>query len=138
MASIRKEIPVSASAAKVWDALRDFGSVHKRVAPGFVTDLRLEEGARIITFANGSVARELLVDADDERMRLVYAIPNARFMTYSASVEVLGEGAEHCRVVWTVDMLPNELAGYISGQMDEAVKVMREALARDTAEAASG
>jgi hypothetical protein len=30
--------------------------------------------ARIVTFANGTVARELLVDCDDARRRLVYAV----------------------------------------------------------------
>lgn len=138
MASIRKEIPVAASAAQVWDALRDFGAVHRRVAPGFVTALRLEEGARIVTFANGSMGRELLVDADDERMRLVYAITDTRLVAHSASVQVFDEGAEHCSVVWITDMLPNDLAAYVSSQMDEGVKVMRKTLARDAAEVADG
>jgi hypothetical protein len=138
MASIRKEFFVAASAAHVWDALRDFGAVHRRVAPGFVTDLRLEEGARIVTFANGNVARELLVDADDERMRLVYAIIATRFVAHSASVQAFAEDADRCRVVWITDMLPNELTGYVSGQMDAAVKIMRETLARDTAEVVGG
>jgi hypothetical protein len=133
MASIRKEIPVDAGATHVWEALRDFGAVHRRVAPGFVTDLRLEDGARIVTFANGNVARELLVDADDERMRLVYAIVGSRFTAYSASVQVFAEGGDRCHVVWIIDMLPNELAGYVGGQMGEAVKVMRETLARSSA-----
>jgi hypothetical protein len=34
----------------------------------------LEEGARIVTFANGFVARELIVDIDDENRRLAYAV----------------------------------------------------------------
>ena len=136
MASHRREIAVAASAAQVWDALRDFGAVHRRVAPGFVTDLRLDEdGARIITFANGSVARELLVDADDDRMRLVYAIPGQRFTTYSASVQVFAEDAGRCRVVWVVDLLPNELAPYVSGQMDIAAPIMRETLRQVPADA---
>ena len=47
MATIHKEISIEASADHVWDALRDFGAVHERVAPGFVVATRLEAGARI-------------------------------------------------------------------------------------------
>ena len=110
MASIRRTVLIDASAEQVWDALRDFDNVHKRVVPGFVTGLRLEEGARIVTFANGSVARELLVDSDDGERRLVYAIVDGRPTTYSASVQVFDEGESKSRVVWIVDLLPNELA----------------------------
>ncbi len=38
MASIRREISIAADPAEVWDAIRDVGAVHRRVAPGFVTD----------------------------------------------------------------------------------------------------
>ena len=65
MASIHKEIIIDASPDHVWDALRDFGALHTRLVPGFVTDTRLDGDARIVTFANGTVAREILVDCDD-------------------------------------------------------------------------
>lgn len=59
MASIHNDIPLNASARDVWDAVRDFGSLHERLAPGFVTACALDGDARIVTFANGSVAREI-------------------------------------------------------------------------------
>src|ERR1700730_8115031 len=40
MASIHKDIPIDAHPDHVWDAVRDFGAVHTRLAPGFVTDAR--------------------------------------------------------------------------------------------------
>jgi len=129
MASIKKEITVKAAPEQVWDAIRDFGAVHERVVPGFVTALRLDGEARIVTFSNGSVARELLVDADDEARRLVYAIVGGKLTAHSASIQVFAEGDAECRVVWTADLLPNELAGYVGAQMDEGAKVMREVLA---------
>ena len=58
MASIRKEISTSATPEQVWDALRDVGALHTRLVPGFVTDTRMEPGARIVTFGNGKVVRE--------------------------------------------------------------------------------
>jgi hypothetical protein len=46
MASIRKEIIVDRNAAHCWEALRDVGALHTRLVPGFVTDTKLEPGAR--------------------------------------------------------------------------------------------
>src|ERR1700722_138350 len=91
MASIHKDIPTAAPPDRVWAAVRDFGAVH-RLAPGFVVDTKLEDGARIVTFANGSVAREVLVDCDEARRRLVYAIVHERVAHYSASVQVFDAG----------------------------------------------
>jgi hypothetical protein len=56
----------------VWEAVRDVGAVHTRLAPGFVVDTRLEADTRVVTFANGLVARELIVDIDDDARRLVF------------------------------------------------------------------
>ena len=55
MASIIKQILIDAPAADVWDAVADFGAVHRRFAPGFVTDVELIPGARMVTFADGMV-----------------------------------------------------------------------------------
>src|ERR1035441_9532059 len=82
MASIHKDIPIDAEPEQVWAAVRDFGAVHRRLAPGFVLDARLDGDARIVTFANGTVARELLVDCDDARRRLVYAVISERVKHY--------------------------------------------------------
>ena len=65
MASIQKDIIIDANPGDVWDALRDFGALHTRLVPDFVTDTKLDGDARIVTFANGTVAREILVDCDD-------------------------------------------------------------------------
>ena len=63
MASLHRDIPIDAHPDHVWAAVRDFGAV-ARLAPGFVIDARLDGDARIVTFANGNVARELLVDGN--------------------------------------------------------------------------
>ena len=118
MASIHKDISIDAAPADVWDAVRDFGAVHTRLAPGFVTDARLDGDARIVTFANGNVAREVLVDCDDKRRRLVYAIANERVTHYSASVQIMADGEGCCRMTWIVDVLPNAIAPYIDAQME--------------------
>ena len=127
MASIHNDVPLNVPATRVWDAVRDFGALPERLAPGFVTACTLDGDARIVTFANGSVAREVLVDCDETRQRLVYAINNERLKHYSASVQVIAEGDARCRLVWTIDMLPNELAAYVEGQTKEAVHAIHKA-----------
>src|SRR5512140_3334978 len=106
MASIHKDIPIDASPGDVWAAVRDFGAVHTRLAPGFVLDARLDGAARIVTFANGNVARELLVDCDEVRRRLVYAVISERMKQHSASVQVFADGEARSRLIWIVDVLP--------------------------------
>ena len=110
MASIHKDIPLNAPAHEVWEAVRDFGALHTRLVPGFVLEARLDGDARIVTFANGTVARELLVDCDDARRRLVYAVISERVMQHSASVLVIADGEARCRLLWTVDVLPHDIA----------------------------
>jgi hypothetical protein len=133
MASIHKDIPIQAPAHEVWDAVRDFGALHTRLVPGFVLDTKLDGEARVVTFASGTVARELLIDCDDARRRLAYAIVSERMKHYSASVQVTADGDARSRVLWTVDVLPHEMAPYISGQMDQGVFAMQKALGRAAA-----
>jgi hypothetical protein len=128
MASIHKDIPIDAHPDEVWAAVRDFGAVHKRLVPGFVLDAHLDGDARIVTFANGTVARELLVDCDDGRRRLVYAVVSERVKQHSASVEVLADDDARTRLIWIVDVLPDEIAAYIEAQMDQAALAMQAAL----------
>jgi hypothetical protein len=133
MASIHKDILIDASPGHVWDAVRDFGAVHTRLAPGFVTDARLEGDTRIVTFANGTVAREQLVDCDEARRRLVYAIASERVSHYSASVQVTADGDTRSRLIWIVDVLPNEIAPYIDAQMNQGALAVQKALGRSAA-----
>src|SRR5881398_2611625 len=113
MASIRKEILVDARPEDVWDVLRDVGALHTRLVPGFVVDTRLEEGARIVTFGDGLVARELIVDIDDEARRLVWAVVGGPFTHHNASAQVFPDGERRTRFVWIADLLPEEIAGNI-------------------------
>jgi len=133
MASIQKNILIDAPAADVWDAVRDFGALHTRLAPGFVLDTKLDGDARIVTFSNGTVARELLVDCDDAKRRLAYAVISERLTQHSASIQIIADGDHRCRMIWITDVLPHEIAPYISGQMDQAALAMQDALSRVTA-----
>jgi carbon monoxide dehydrogenase subunit G len=133
MASIQKDIIIDARPEDVWDALRDFGALHTRLVPGFVLDTKLDGDARIVTFANGTVAREVLVDCDNKKRRLVYAIKSERLTQHSASAQVFAESEGRSRVVWTADVLPHEIAPYMDAQMDLGAAAMQKALGRNAA-----
>jgi carbon monoxide dehydrogenase subunit G len=130
MASIRKEMLVGADPQSIWEAIRDVGAVHRRLAPGLVVDCRLEEdgGARVATFANGLVARELIVDIDDAARRLVWAVVDGRPTHHNASLQVFAEGDGRSRVVWIADLLPNDLAGPIGDMMEQGMRAMQQTL----------
>ena len=133
MASIHKEIIIDARPEDVWDALRDFGALHTRLVPGFVTDTKLDGAAHIVTFGNGTVAREILVDCDDDKRRLVYAIVSERIRQHSASAQVFAEAEGRPRFVWIADVLPDEIAPYMNAQMDQGALAMQGALGRSAA-----
>ena len=133
MASIHKEIMISAPASEVWDAVRDFGALHTRLAPGFVLDTRLDGEARIVTFANGTIARELLVDCDETRRRLAYAVVSERLTQHSASIEIVADGDSRCRMIWLTDVLPHEIAPYVRAQMDQGALAVQSALGSKSA-----
>jgi hypothetical protein len=130
MGSVRKELAINAEAKDVWDAVRDFGALHTRLVPGFVTDTQLEGRDRIVTFFTGSVQREPLVDLDDDAQRLVYcAVDSPMGAThYNASVQVFPEEDGSSRLVWVVDFLPDELAGNLDAVMDRGAQTMKQTL----------
>jgi hypothetical protein len=128
MASIRREIHVEAGAEQVWDAIADVGAVHTQLAPGFVIDTRLEGGARVVTFGNGLVARELIVDVDHGSRRLVWAVVGGRPTHHNASLQVVAEAERRSRVIWIADLLPNELASPIASLIDQGMAVMKKTL----------
>jgi len=128
MASIQKEFDVGSPAHDVWDAVRDFDAVHTRLAPGFVTNAVMDGDSRLVTFSNGTSARELLVDCDDAKRRLVYAVISERIKQHSASVQILENDDGRSKFIWIVDVLPNEIAPYISEQMDLSVAAMKKKL----------
>lgn len=129
MASIREEISVRAKAADVWDAVRDVGKVHERLAPGFVVNTVMEEGARVVTFASGFVARELIVDVDDAARRLAWAVVGSPRLTHhNASLEVRDEGAGGTHLVWLADVLPDAAAPVIRGMIQQGMAAMKRTL----------
>ena len=128
MATIHQETTIQADAAAVWDAMRDVGALHTRLVRGFVTDCRLDGDARIVTFANGMVAREVIVSIDDAQRRLVWSARGERLTHHNASAQVFADGAGSSRVVWIADLLPNALAPAMAGMIEQGLCAMKATL----------
>jgi carbon monoxide dehydrogenase subunit G len=128
VASIRKEIRIDAPPEKVWDAVRDFGALHERLVPGFVTDCRMDGEDRIVTFASGAVVREVLIDSDDDARRLAWSIVDGPYQHHNGVAQVLAEG-EGSRFVWTTDLLAaDEVVEVTEQSMETGVGVAKKTL----------
>ena len=130
MASIRREILLESGSDAAWDAVRDVGSIHKRLCPGFVVDTVLEEGARLVTFGNGMVVREVIVDLDEKARRLVWSAKSERLTHHNASMQIFDEPRGRCRAVWIADILPHAAAPAIAAMIDQGMAAMKKNLDR--------
>lgn len=130
MATIRKDVQIEARPETVWAALRDVGALHTRLAPGFVTDVRMEAGARIVTFGNGMVAREVIVSVEDDTRRLAWTIVGGQMTHHHGVAQVFAAGARRSRFVWTTDLLPDSLAPAIDAMMAQAMPIIKATVER--------
>jgi hypothetical protein len=92
----------------------------------------MEEGARKVTFGNGMVVRELIVDVDDARRRLCWAVVGDSVKHHNGVAQVFDAGKDGSRFVWTADVLPNEAAGPMGEMMEQGLLVIRKTLARES------
>ena len=128
MASVRKEIVTKARADSVWSAIRDVGTLHTRLVPGFVTNTKLEGDVRIVTFGNGLVIREPIVTIDEQAKRLVWSAEGGITKHYNASLQVFSTDDDSTRVVWIADFLPDTASIRIAAAMDAGLTVMKKTL----------
>jgi hypothetical protein len=91
---------------------------------------RLDGESRIVTFANGAVQGEPLVDSDDRLRRLVSsAIDSPIGAThYNASVQVFPEGERESRGEWIIDVLAHGLRDILDEAMDRGAASMTRTL----------
>ena len=128
MASIRKERKIDAAPEVVWDALRDWGGAHERLVPGFVVETKLDGEDRIVTFFNGAVAREVLIDLDEDSRRLVWSVVDGPYTHHNGAAQVLADGEGGTLFVWTADLLPNEAAEGTDAMMERGVETVKRTL----------
>ncbi|GAA5082778.1 SRPBCC family protein [Lysobacter panacisoli] len=131
MASIQQDIEVDAPLAQVWDALADVGRIHERLVPGFVAECRMEGRVRVVTFGDGTVIHEPILDIDASRHRVAWSAGEP-FQHYNASVQALDVGPDRTRIVWIADLLPDELGGRVAEMIGQGLAVMKRTLERAT------
>ncbi len=127
MATINKEVQIHAPPEQVWDALRDVGALHSRLAAGFVVDARMDGNARVVTFANGMVAREDIVAVDEAARRVAWAIIGQQFHHFNGAAQVF-DHADGTRFVWTTDLLPDELAPNVDAMMTAGIAAIKKTI----------
>ena len=126
MASIHKEIEINRSRESVWDAIRDVGSIHKRLVSGFVVDCKLDGDWRTVIFANGMSVRELIVDVDDKNFRHSWSARSPQLEHHNASVQVFAIGPQKSRVLWIADLMPHAFAPAMSAMIEQGLKAMKQ------------
>jgi hypothetical protein len=130
MATLIKDITLDAPADDVWDAVADVGALHIRFAPGFVTNVELITGARLVTFDTGEVFREDIIGLDHRHRRLAYSLRSEALSHHNASFQVFEAGSGRCRLVWTVDLLPDAVAPYMEGRLEAGLAAAKDVLGR--------
>lgn len=124
MASVLKQITVAEAPDAVWEAVCDFGSAHRRMAPGVLADCHMEGEERVITFVNGLVLHERLLDVDEAERRLAYTARGGAATYHHASFRVAPDG-EGTLLSWRVDLLPHEIAPQVAGLMDQVMAAIK-------------
>ena len=128
MATIYKEFLVKASPQFVWEAIKDVGAVHTRLAQGFVTNTVLEGSTRTVTFVNGFVVQEQIVSIDEGLRRMAYHAVGGRAAHHNASFQVLAAPQGMTRVVWLTDLLPDDVKAPVEQMVELGSAAMQKTL----------
>lgn len=127
MATIRKTVEINLAAAAIWDAVRDVGNLHLRLAPGLVADCRLNDDGteRTVNFADGTILPEKIISIEDAAMRLVWSAQNPSLAHHNAAMEVSPINGEISSVSWTADVLPHQVAEYMAPFIEAGLTTMK-------------
>lgn len=125
MASIHQQVAVGVDVQRAWQALRNVGNAHQLFAP-VLTNSRLDGDTRTVTFANGMVLHERILDVDDQRHRVAYSALDAPGTAYHhASMELVEDGEGRCVFRWTTDFFPPEVSGNIAPLVDAGTRAFK-------------
>lgn len=96
------------------------------MAHGHVLTSHAEGDIRVVTFADGTVARERLITRDDDARRIVYSLTDIQHD--NAVMRIVPNGETRCRFVWSRDVLPDAAAEHLLAAMDEAAPIIKRTL----------
>lgn len=128
MATIRVERTIEVSPEDAWGVLADWAAPHERLVPGFVVETELDGDDRLVTFFNGAVARERLIERSEEERRLVWSIVDGPYTHHNGAAQVLANEDGTTRFVWIADLLPNEMAAVTGELMERGVDTVKQSL----------
>jgi Polyketide cyclase / dehydrase and lipid transport len=128
MASIHRQVVIDSDPDVVWDALRDWGALHERLAVGFATDVHQETEARVVTFASGVTLREEIIAVDDDQRRLAWSIVGGPYTHHNGAAQVLTDPDGRARFVWISDLRPDTLADATADAMDQGLAAIKRTL----------
>jgi hypothetical protein len=135
MASIARDIHLDVDAQTAWRALRDFSSPHTLFA-GVLAGTEVHGDDRVVTFTSGLVARERLVDLDDDKRRIAYTVVDGPFTHHHATMTIREAQGGGCRFEWVSDLLPHDAAPMVGDLMDQGLRAAADTLARHPADTA--
>lgn len=118
------------------EPVRQLGRVAMSMAPGFVTDTQLEDpDTRLVTFVNGDVARERLIARDASARRIVWAFTDgwAQPIHNNSAMQIHADGDHRSRLVWTHDVLPDNLAERLAAAMDGGLPLIKQTIEKRAA-----
>jgi carbon monoxide dehydrogenase subunit G len=128
MATIYKEFEVNAPPEFVWEAIKDVGAVHTRLARGFVTNTVLTGAIRTVTFANGFTVREQIIAIDDEHRRCAYSSVGGRASHHNAYFQVMAGTGGRSRLLWVTDLLPDDVSAPIAQMVELGAAAIQQTL----------
>ena len=130
MGTVRVELVLNAHPDRVWQVIGSFAAGPQQMAPGFVTDYRVDGEVRTVFFADGAVSQERLVAVEENQRRIVYAIVGGSQEPDhdNASMQVLSGEDGTCTLTWIHDVLPDTLADPLQAVMREASPIIKAAL----------
>ncbi|WP_375489522.1 SRPBCC family protein [uncultured Mycobacterium sp.] len=133
MASIQIQFEIDVDADRVWQVIGDWANGPVAMARGHVVSSQANGDLRVVTFAKGTVARERLVARDEASRRIVYSLTGdaVRPAHDNTVMQIMPDGAERCRILWTRDVLPDELAEPLRAAMEQAAPIIKRTLEKD-------
>lgn len=111
----------------VWTAVRDVYNVDTRLVPGMVSVVAKDGDVRVVTFANGAVVREQIVEIDDTDRRLVYGVLGEGIAFHRATMQVRLRGAGST-LLWSAEYLPAEIGSHLRDVMTHGIALMKRTL----------
>jgi hypothetical protein len=123
MSSIWWEETIAVPGGRAWEWLRRVDLAHELFAPVLV-DGRIEDDVRTVTFADGLVVRERIVDVDETHRRIAYTVLDGLFEHHAASMQIVPVDGQSCRFVWITDFLPADKRAMVKPLVEQGARAL--------------